>query len=73
MSEKEKAIEIINRLPESKLHYVLTFLQRFESNEDLEDDIICEKIYQQYLNNTDPEKHNSISLENFANEMGVSI
>lgn len=47
--------------------------EKEKSNEDLEDDIICEKIYQQYINNTDPEKHNTISLENFANEMGVSI
>lgn len=73
MSDKEKVLEIINRLPEAKLQYVLAFLQSFESSDDIEDMLICEDIYQRYSADKDPEKHETMSLEDFAEEMGVTL
>lgn len=73
MSEKEKAIEIINRLPESKIGYIVTFLKGFEMNEDIEDDLYCENLYQEYLADNSEDKHDTISLEDYAEQLGVSL
>ncbi len=73
MSDKEKAIAIINRLPDAKVAYILTFLRGFELNEDIEDDLLCERLYEEYLNDDSEDKHDSISLDEFAKEMGVDL
>lgn len=71
MSNKEKAKQIIDKLPDYKVDKILLFLQGFEMSEDIDDDIFCENLYQSYLNDTDPEKDKLYTLEECTKEWGI--
>lgn len=71
MSGKERAIELINLIPESKLVYIIPYLEGAAIPD--EDEIFCEKLYENYLNDNDPEKHETVSLDDFARQMGVRL
>ena len=73
MSEKEQAKMTIDRLPDYKLPGLLLFLQGMQFSDELEDDLYCEKLYEDYLNDPDPEKSETISLEDFAAQEGVQL
>ena len=72
MSSKEKAKGIIDRLPEYKVEKILYFLQGMEMSDEIDDDMICEKIYQDYLNDPDPEKDTGYTLEDCKTEWGLA-
>ena len=63
MSERERAVQMVNDIPEYKLGYVLAYLQGLMADE-AEDDAFCERLYQDYLN--DPDKGDFISIEEAA-------
>lgn len=73
MSEKEQAKMIIDRLPDYKLPGLLLFLQGMQFSDELEDDQFCEELYQDYLNDPDPTKSETISLEDLAAQEGVEL
>lgn len=73
MSEKEQAKMIIDRLPEYKLPKLLLFLQGMQFDDEIEDDLYCEKLVEDYLNDNSPDKHDCISLEEFAAQEGISL
>ncbi|MBQ9663611.1 MAG: hypothetical protein IJV40_10720 [Oscillospiraceae bacterium] len=73
MSNRERIMQIVDRLPEYKLTQILVFLQGIQFDDDLEDDLFCEKLYQRYLEDDDPEKHNTISLEDLAAREGIAL
>lgn len=73
MSEREQAKQIIDRLPEYKMRNILLFLQGIAFDDEIEDDIFCEKLYQDYLNDQDPEKDDSITLEELAAREGIEL
>ena len=73
MSEKEQAKMIIARLPDYKLPGLLLFLQGMQFSDELEDDQFCEKLYQDYLDDPDPTKSETISLEDLAAQEGVEL
>ena len=73
MSEKEQIIQIINQLPDYKLGRLLVFLQGMKLDDDIEDDQYCEWLVEQYLNNEDPDKHETVSLEALAEQEGIII
>ena len=66
MSEREQAKQIIDRLPDYKIGNLLLFLKGMEFDDDIEDDLFCQKMYEDYLNNSDPEKHETITIEELA-------
>ena len=70
MSERERAVQMVNDIPENKLGYVLAYLQGLMADE-AEDDAFCERLYQDYLN--DPDKGDFISIEEAAKMCGVDI
>ncbi len=72
MSSKEKAKMIIDKLPDYKVEKILYFLQGVEMSDEIDDDLICEKIYQDYLNDTDPEKDKIYTLEECKKEWGLA-
>ena len=39
----------------------------------LDDDIFCQKLYDDYLNNTDPDKDETVSLNKLAAELGIEV
>jgi hypothetical protein len=73
MSEREQAKSIIDRLPEYKVSNLLLFLQGMLFDDELEDDLYCERLAEAYLNDTSPDKHETISLEELAQREGVDL
>ncbi len=70
MSNRERAIELLNQVPEYKLGYVLAYIQGITADEEA-DDAFCERMYQNYLNDPDPEKDKTYSLEECKKEWGI--
>ena len=68
MSEKELAIELLERVPAYKLGYVIAYLQGITAD-DASDDAYCEKLYTDYLASDD--KDQFVSLEEMARMCGV--
>lgn len=74
MSNREMAINIINSLPDVQVDYVLNMLKNFSAAvEEASDMAFCEKLYNDYLNDEDPQKNDGIVLEDFANQLGLSL
>ena len=73
MSEREQAKQIIDRLPEYKISSLLLFLRGMQFDDDLEDDLYCEKLVEDYLNDTDPDKHETVTLEELAKREGIEL
>ncbi len=73
MSEREQAKQIIDQLPEYKIGNLLLFLKGIQFDDDIEDDLYCQKLYEDYLNNPDPDKHETITLEELAAQEGIVL
>lgn len=73
MSNKEIAKKIIDELPEYKVEKILFFLRGIQFDDDLEDDILCERLLQEYLNDDSPDKHDSMSIEEFVKQEGIAL
>ena len=73
MSEREQAKQIIDRLPEYNIGRILLFLQGVAFDDEIEDDLYCEKLYQEYLDDPDPEKDEGITLEELAKREGIQL
>ena len=72
MSNKEKIIELLDSVPDYKMGYVLAYVQGITADEEA-DDLFCEKLYQEYLNDPDPEKDEGITLEELAESEGIEL
>lgn len=73
MSDKEIIMDIIDKIPEYKLSYIISFLRGFQMDDEIEDDLFCERIYQDYLNNSTPEDHEVITIEEASKILGVDL
>ena len=73
MSEREQAKQIIDQLPEYKISGLLMFLQGMKFDDEMEDDLYCQKLYQDYLDDPDPEKDEVISLEELCRQEGIEL
>ncbi|MDE7447115.1 MAG: hypothetical protein K2N15_15645 [Lachnospiraceae bacterium] len=56
MSDKEKVIQLLDKVPDYKIGYVLAYLQGITADEET-DDKFCESLLQDYLNDKDSGKH----------------
>lgn len=72
MSDKEKVIQLLDRVPDCKIGYVLAYVQGITADEEA-DDIFCEALLQDYLNDKDLDKHHSIPIEEFARQEGIVL
>ena len=70
MSNREMCAQLLNAVPEYKIGYVLAYLQGLTADE-AEDDTFCEGMYQNYLNDPDPEKDKRYTLEACKKEWGI--
>ena len=61
MSEKEKVIQLLDTVPPYKLGYVLAYIQGITADEDA-DELFCQKMADDYLNDPDPEKDEEYDL-----------
>lgn len=73
MSEREQAKQIIDKLPDYKISNILLFLQGVAFDDEIEDDLYCEKLYQDYLDDPDPEKDESITLDELLEREGIEL
>lgn len=73
MSERELAKQIIDKLPEYKVGNLLLFLRGMLFDDEMEDDLYCERLVEDYLNDTSPDKHSAITLEELAKREGVDL
>lgn len=71
MSEKEQVKMIIDQLPDYKIPRLLLFLQGMQFDDEIEDDMYCERLYQDYLNDPDPDKDKGYTLEECKKDWGI--
>ena len=66
MSIREKCDALMDKLDDKQLAYILALL------EEAADDAYCEELYQNYLNDPDPDKGQMFSLEECKQEWGIA-
>lgn len=69
MSEREQAKQIIDTLPEYKISRLLLFLQGVQFDDEMEDELYCERLMDDYRNDTSPDKHETVTLEELEKEL----
>jgi len=78
MTNRDECISILNNFGEEQLCSVLTVLKSIKDAfdnalEEALDETYCQQLYQNYLNDPDPSKHDSMTLEDFADSLGISL
>ena len=71
MSNRELCVQLLDAVPDYKIGYVLAYLQGLTADEEA-DDIFCERMYENYLNDPDPDKGKGIPPEECTKEWGLS-
>lgn len=71
MSNKEKIVQLLDIVPDYKMGYVLAYVQGITADEEA-DDIFCQKMIEDYENDTAPEKDNEYTLEECKKEWGLA-
>lgn len=72
MSNREMCIKLLDSLPDFKLGYVLAYLQGICADEEA-DEAFCQSLYRAYQSDNSSDKHDTISLEKLASDLGVSL
>ncbi len=72
MSDREMVSSLLDELPEYKLDMVMAYIQGLLDDE-AEDDAFCEKLYQEYQNDPDIHKSDSVTIEELASRLGVRL
>lgn len=73
MSNKEQVISLLDKLPEYKIAYILAFAQGVAVSDESDDDAFCQRLVDNYLNNDDPTKHETITIEELAKELDIQL
>lgn len=73
MSTRDQALHLVQNLPEVYLRKAVAYLQGLMDANDTMDDIFCEQLLQDYLDDPDPHKHDTVTLEQLAADLGVSL
>ena len=73
MSEKEQIIKLLDTFPDYKIGAILTFIQGMKFDEDLEEDSYCERLLEKYLKDPSDDKHDTVTIEEFAESEGVTL
>ena len=71
MSDRERAMNLLERVPDYKIGYVLAYLQGITADEEA-DDAFCERMLENYEKDMDPEKNKTYSLEECKREWGLT-
>ncbi len=70
MSNKDRVISLLDNVPEYKMGYVLAYVQGITADEE-NDDAFCERMWENYQNDPDPDKDKGYSLEECKREWGI--
>ena len=68
MSDRDMCARLLDRVPDYKIGYVLSYLQGLTADEDADDEF-CQRMMERYQNN--PEKDVSYTLEDCKREWGI--
>lgn len=71
MSDRERVIQLLDKVPDYKIGYVLAYVQGLTADEEV-DDKFCESLLHDYLSDQDSNKHDSMSIEEFARQEGIT-
>lgn len=71
MSTKEMIVNLLDKIPDYKIGYVLAYIQGITADEDA-DDLFCERMVQNYINDPDPEKDQEYTLDDCKKEWGIN-
>lgn len=70
MSNKEKVVELLDSVPDYKMGYVLAYVQGITADEEA-DDTFCERMWENYKNDPDPEKDETYTFDECMKEWGL--
>ncbi len=70
MSNRERAMSLLDSVPDYKMGYVLAYLQGLTADEEA-DDAFCARMMEDYENDPDPTKDETFSLEECKREWGI--
>lgn len=70
MSNKEQIVALLEKIPEYKMGYILAYVQGIAADEEA-DDLFCRKLVKDYINDPDPEKDRTYTLEECKKEWGL--
>ena len=75
MSTKEQIYNIIDSFSDEQLTQVYTMIVSVKKMLDNEaaDDMFCRKLYNDYLNDTAPDKDETVPLNKLADELGIVL
>ncbi len=75
MSTKEMIYSMIEEFTDEQLKQVFTMLTSVKKmlDAEAEDDAFCQKLLDDYLSDPDPDKHDSISIEELAAELEIDL
>lgn len=72
MSNRERCAAMLDTFTEAQLVNVAAMLQAMRQTiDDLEDEVFCEKMVQDYEN--DPDKGDPMPIEDFATQLGITL
>lgn len=69
MSDKERAIELLDQVPEYKMGYVLAYIQGITADEEA-DDLFCQRMVENYENAPEEDKE-AVPFEDCLKEWGL--
>lgn len=75
MSIKEMIYNIIDNFTDEQLKQVLSMLGSIKKiiDEEKSDDEFCNNLLTEYLSDSSADKHDTISLDDFAEELGIDL
>lgn len=73
MSEKEQIIKLLDTFPDYKIGAILAFIQGMRFDEDLEEDAYCERLLERYQEDSSEDKHDTVTIEEFAESEGITL
>ncbi len=70
MSTKEMIVNLLDKIPDYKIGYVLAYIQGITADEEA-DDLFCERMVQDYINDPDLTKDKEYTLDECKKEWGL--
>ena len=73
MSSKEQIMTLLDTMPEYKIEYILSVVKVVSALDENEDDLFCKKLVEDYLNNNELQKHETVTIEELAKELDITL
>jgi len=78
MTSRDKCIAILDNFGEEQLSRIATMQKNMKDMfdaalEDAKDEAFCQKLYENYLDDPDPDKNDAMSIEDFAKSLGINL